>query len=140
MSKPQLQSDTSLLEDIRLFYTSFKSEHYLGTNRWFYGKFLDVYVKNYFRHLQGEFSRSFEIANVSVHAPYQKQGIYSDLLDFCFTLIEPGQIVFVENVLNPYQESLYVRRGFKKYNLHGEDVSSFYRIKYDTDDTCSGYS
>lgn len=135
-----LQSDTNLLEDLRKFYASFGPEQYLGTDAWFYGKFLNVRARNYFRHLQGEFSRSFEIMNVFVHAQYQKRGIYSDLLDFFFTVIEPGQIVFVENVLDPYHEDLYTRRDFKKYNLHGEAVSSFYRIKYDTNDTCPRHS
>lgn len=135
-----LQSDTNLLEDLRKFYSSFGPEQYLGTDSWFYGKFLNVRARNYFRHLHGEFSRSFEIMNVAVHPPYRNTGMYSDLLDFFFTVITPGQIVFVENVLDPYHESLYVRRNFTKYNLHGEAVSSFYRIKYGTDDHCSGHS
>lgn len=125
-----LTKDVALLEGLSKFYKDFDTHRYLGINQWFYGMHLDLYARNYFRHYSGEFSRSLEIANVSVHPFYRKRGVYSALLEFAFELLAPGEILFIENVLDRTQETIYLNRGFSKYRSTDDVNPSYYKVKY----------
>jgi N-acetylglutamate synthase-like GNAT family acetyltransferase len=93
-------------------------------SEWITYKHVGVYIRcstRYLEHLDSGFARyeTVEIANVSVQADVRKQGLYSDLL----VLVEAsasGRTIYIENVHDPEQYQIYLRRGFTQIGKHGE--------------------
>ena len=101
-----------------------------GKNAWLYSPTVDLYAKNFKRHLEGKFVRVFVVSNVTVAERSRNKGVYSELLSFMFSLLQPGEALYVENVLFPEHLDLYLRRGFTKCGGDGDDMSPhFYLMK-----------
>ena len=124
--------DSNLARQVVQFYHEHSSKGTKFTRtRWFNVPTVDVYLKYSHRHVQGFYLPSFEVSNVTVHK--KRRGIYDALLSLMWATIKPNEILFVENVLDPNQIPLYIKRGFAKYHIFDAGAPSYYRVKQPTD-------
>lgn len=125
--------DSDLSNQIVHFYCECKAlvPYILPRVKWFHCATVDVYVRCSKRHIQGFYIRTLEVANITVHK--KRQGIYDALLSLLWATIQPGEALFVENVLDPGHYSIYINRGFARYNPQNGVDASFYRVKQPAD-------
>lgn len=129
--------NTSLLSpffqsELKEFYAGYDTVGHsiTGKNAQLYSPTVNLYVKNFKRHLEGKFVRVFVVSNVTVAERSRNKGVYSELLSFMFSLLQPGEALYIENVLFPEHLGLYLRRGFTKCGGDTDDMSPhFYLIK-----------
>lgn len=96
---------------------------------------LCVYMRMFKRHLgqsQLVFVPTLEIARVDVLPRYQGQGLYRQYLDICMEYND-RYAIYVENVLDKEQHSIYERRGFTIAPLYsslalGDLKRSFFKL------------
>ena len=121
MTLPRLADETAFLAELVDFI---EPNYEWPKSIWLYGINLRVYVRKGPRYIAGQPYDTVTISTIEVHT--KKAGIYSDLLKFVEAY---GQAVYVENVFNREQDSIYLRRGFTAVPSEIPDFcQSFYKI------------
>ena len=131
---PIHKDDADGYAQIKAFYDKHSARKdesvFLPKNMWIQALTFEVYVRYRPRHIDGDFIYVLDIANVQVWPFYRRKGHYSQLLDFAYDLIAPGEAVFIENVMFEEHYDFYLRRGFVEYTRDDpESVKSFYKLK-----------
>lgn len=85
----------------------------LGERTYLYGRYMTVEMKVYHRHVEGEYYTSIEVVDVNVKE--RGKGFYSEFLKLLEEHAPRNRCLFINNVIHPEQEELYIRRGYKYY-------------------------
>lgn len=95
-------------------------------HHWFEIKSMQVYLRMTQRSLEGKIRPTFDIANIEVREPYQRQGIFSEFLIGMELLAgKYGKAIYVENVSNPILQRFLIKRG---YIQQGDLLPCFYHL------------
>lgn len=101
-------------------------------SKWFNSKFMEVYLRNGLKNVNGQVVRCITVSNVQVYEEYQGTGEYGKFLD----IIEQAagnKPIYIENVHQREQDQIYLTRGYRLIpDQYSHLVSCFVKIPSNT--------
>lgn len=89
---------------------------------------IQAYCRKAHHSINGKMTETLDIANISVEAEYQNQGLGMGAID-AMDQLNPFKVTYVENVLNDQLACRLRLRGWTEIHREDEQLSSFYLVK-----------
>jgi hypothetical protein len=105
-------------------------EHNDFHNVWINMRSLQVYVRFWERPVNGMQKWCMDVAAIEVKERYRGQGHFSIFMDLVQSF-NPGEVTYLENVLNPHLKAWCARHGWEKALPASESAPCFFLIKRD---------